>query len=111
MYDLVIRGGSVATADGVLFTDVAVLGERIAALGTGLDGQEVIDATGKIVLPGVIDPHVHFALPVGDYVSSDDFYSGGVAAASAGVETGVSSRRALRSQIASPSCWRPAMAR
>jgi len=87
MYDLVIRGGSVATADGVLFTDVAVLGERIAALGTGLDGQEVIDATGKIVLPGVIDPHVHFALPVGDYVSSDDFYSGSVAAACGGVTT------------------------
>lgn len=76
-----------ATADGVLFTDVAVLGERICALGGGLEGRETIDATGKIVLPGVIDPHVHFALPVGDYVSSDDFYSGGVAAACGGVTT------------------------
>ncbi len=87
MYDLVIRGGAVATAGGVLYTDIAVLGEKIAALGIGIDGHEVIDATGKIVLPGVIDPHVHFALPVGDYVSSDDFYSGSVAAACGGVTT------------------------
>ena len=87
MYDLVIRGGAVATAGGVLYTDIAVLGEKIAALGVGIDGREVIDATGKIVLPGVIDPHVHFALPVGDYVSSDDFYSGSVAAACGGVTT------------------------
>ncbi len=85
MYDLVIRGGSVVTPAGVLSTDVAVFGEKIAALGAPLEGREVIDAAGKLVFPGVIDPHVHFALPVGGSVSSDDFYSGSVAAACGGV--------------------------
>ena len=85
MYDLVIRGGSVVTPDGVLSTDVGIFGEKIAALGAALEGREVIDAAGKLVFPGVIDPHVHFALPVGGSVSSDDFYSGSVAAACGGV--------------------------
>ncbi|NLD98133.1 MAG: dihydropyrimidinase, partial [Synergistaceae bacterium] len=64
MYDLVIRGGSVVTPDGVLSTDVGIFGEKIAALGNALEGREMIDAAGKLVFPGVIDPHVHFALPV-----------------------------------------------
>jgi len=85
MYDLVIRGGSVVTPDGVLSTDVGIFGEKIAALGNALEGREMIDAAGKLVFPGVIDPHVHFALPVGGSVSSDDFYSGSVAAACGGV--------------------------
>ncbi len=46
-----------------------------------------MDASGKLVLPGAIDPHVHFSLPVGGTVSSDDFYSGSVAAACGGVTT------------------------
>lgn len=87
MYDLVIRGGTVVTSDGVLTTDIALYGEKIAALGDGLEGKETIDAMGKLVFPGVIDPHVHFALPVGGVVSSDDFYSGTAAAACGGVTT------------------------
>ena len=66
MFDLVIRGGTVVTPHGVGNWDVAVKGETIAALAApgsleaGSAGR-VIDATGKIVMPGGVDPHVHCA--------------------------------------------------
>ncbi|MEZ5850355.1 MAG: amidohydrolase family protein [Hyphomicrobiaceae bacterium] len=64
MLDLIIRGGDVVTPQGVMKADVAIQGETIAAvsapgaLGSGSAKRE-IDATGKIVMPGGIDPHVH----------------------------------------------------
>lgn len=66
MFDLIIRGDRVVTPHGVGAWDIAVKGEKIAALaapGTLEDGAagRVIDATGKIVMPGGIDPHVHCA--------------------------------------------------
>src|SRR2546427_656675 len=63
MLDLVIRGGRVVTPSGVGDWDVGVQGERIAALGAPgtLDAGRVIDATGKVVVPGGIDPHTHLA--------------------------------------------------
>lgn len=65
MFDLVIQGGQVVTPHGVGEWDVAVQGEKIAALGApgSLAGGagRVIDASGKIVMPGGIDPHVHCA--------------------------------------------------
>jgi dihydropyrimidinase len=73
MLDLIIRGGDVVTPQGVARCDVAVKGETIAAVaapGT-LDASatRAIDAAGKIVIPGGIDPHVHmhhqWILPVG----------------------------------------------
>ena len=68
MIDLIIRGGQVVTPGGVGDWDVAIQGEKIAALaqqGT-LPGDvgRVIDATGKIVVPGGIEPHAHVAQPV-----------------------------------------------
>lgn len=87
MYDLVIRGGTVVSPDGVRALDIAVRGERITAIGECLRGTESIDASGKLIFPGVIDPHVHFALSVGNTVSSDDFYTGTAAAAAGGVTT------------------------
>jgi len=64
MFDLVIRGDRVVTPAGVAACDLAIQGEKIAAVGAaGSFGAEtarrVIDATGKIVMPGGIDPHVH----------------------------------------------------
>ena len=64
MLDLIIRGGDVVTPQGVVKSDIAIAGETItaiatpAALATGTAHRE-IDATGKIVMPGGIDPHVH----------------------------------------------------
>jgi dihydropyrimidinase len=63
MYDSAVIGGSVATPDGVIRTDVAIKDGVIASVGTPVAPSQVtgrvIDATGKFVLPGVIDAHVH----------------------------------------------------
>ena len=64
MIDLVIRGDKVVTPLGVTACDILISGGRIAAMaGVGSvavpDGTRIIDATGKIVMPGGIDPHVH----------------------------------------------------
>ena len=85
--DIVIRNGMVVTPGGVVPADVGITGEHIAAVGEGLEGNREIDAGGCIVLPGAIDPHVHLQMPVGDYVSADDFASGTVAAALGGTTT------------------------
>jgi dihydropyrimidinase len=86
-YDLVIKGGRVATTAGTWRADVGVSGEKIAALGSDLSGAETIDATGKLVLPGVIDVHTHFELPFCGTVSADSFAEGSRAAAMGGVTT------------------------
>lgn len=77
-FDLIIRGGTVATASDVMSCDVGVRSGIIAALGLDLGSAEtVIDARGKLVLPGGIDSHVHIAQPSGPDISqSDDFESG-----------------------------------
>ncbi len=87
--DVVIRNGTLITPASVFPADVGVIGERIAALSEELEphGAVELDATGCYVLPGGIDPHVHLQMPVGDYVSSDDFTSGTVAAALGGTTT------------------------
>ncbi len=64
MIDLVVRGDTVVTPQGVGAYDLAITGERIVAVAAGgslpvPDGARLIDATGKIVIPGGIDPHVH----------------------------------------------------
>jgi dihydropyrimidinase len=68
MLDCVIRGGKVVTPHGVGAWDVGVEGERIAAIAAAgslpADTARVIDATGKLVIPGGIDPHVHTAWPI-----------------------------------------------
>ena len=65
MSDIVVRGGSVVAADGVMIADVAVADGRIERIGPALDlnGAEVNDATGLLVLPGAIDVHTHLRLP------------------------------------------------
>lgn len=60
IFDVVLRGGTVATASDVFKADVAVQGGTVAALGTDLPrGRSEIDAAGKLVLPGGIDAHAH----------------------------------------------------
>ena len=78
MFDLVVRGGTVVAADGVMLCDIGIRDGRIVALAMGLAaGKREVDATGLYVLPGGIDSHVHISQPSGDgIVMADDFQSG-----------------------------------
>ena len=83
---VMIRGGRVITAVDDYFGDVYIDGEKVAAIGRDLPfgADRVIDAAGKLVIPGGIDPHTHFDLPFGGTVSADDFETGTIAAAHGG---------------------------
>src|SRR5205814_4322947 len=83
--DIVIRGGQVVTADAVFTADVAIAGDKIVAVGSAPGAKKIIDATGKYVLPGAIDSHVHFRAPGYDY--KEDWQTGTGAAARGGVTT------------------------
>jgi len=87
--DLIIRNGKVVLRDGIRWVDIGVKGGKIVTAGKRLGGtaKRVIDADGKLVLPGIIDAHVHFQLPVGGITTADDFFSGTRAAACGGVTT------------------------
>lgn len=89
MAKVLIRGGTLITAEKTHIADVLIDGERISSIGQNLseDDAEVVDAEGKFILPGGVDPHVHLDLPMFDTVSSDDYYTGGKAAAFGGTTT------------------------
>lgn len=86
---MIIKGGTVVTASESFKADVAVSDGIITAIGEGLDttGAKVVDATGKLVLPGAIDAHTHMAMPFGGTVSADSYLSGTRAAVCGGVTT------------------------
>ncbi|MBI5210902.1 MAG: dihydropyrimidinase [Elusimicrobia bacterium] len=89
-YDLVVRGGTVATAAGRFVADVGVRGERVAALGdlgAPPAGAKVVDARGMIVVPGGIDAHTHLDMPFGGSTTADDFATGSEAALFGGTTT------------------------
>ncbi len=77
-FDLVVKGGTIATASDIFKADIAIRGGKIVQIGEQLDGgAQTIDASGKYVLPGGIDSHVHISQPSGDgIVMADDFESG-----------------------------------
>src|SRR5881396_3444079 len=83
---VLIKGGRVITAADDYVADVFIDGERISLIGESLDvaADKVIDATGKYVLPGCIDPHTHLDMPFGGTVTVDDVTSGHTAAAFGG---------------------------
>ncbi|MGJ5068862.1 dihydropyrimidinase [Bradyrhizobium sp. SZCCHNRI1009] len=85
-FDTVIRNGTVATASDTYQADVAIRQGRIAAIGEAItDADEIVDATGLLVLPGGIDSHVHISQPSGPgIVMADDFESATRAAAFGG---------------------------
>ncbi len=87
MYELVITNGTIVTAEATTHADLGIARGRVAAIGTGLRGRDALDAAGKLVLPGAIDEHVHLEMPVGEFASSDDFFTGTVAAACGGTTT------------------------
>ncbi len=86
MLDLVITGGTVATASDTFKCDVGIRDGRVVALGGALgEAREVIDARDRLVLPGGIDSHIHLAQPSGPgIVMADDFESGTRSAAFGG---------------------------
>lgn len=88
-FDLVIRGGTVATAGDVADCDIGIRSGQVAALGARLgEGTQEIDASGLIVTPGGVDTHCHLDQPMSDgSVMADDFESGTVSAAFGGTTT------------------------
>jgi dihydropyrimidinase len=89
-FDTIIRNGSVVTATDTYTADVAIVNGKITAIGTDLPAQNagrILDATGKLVLPGGIDVHTHLDMPFGGTTSADDFETGTRAAAFGGTTT------------------------
>lgn len=89
MTKTLITGGTLITAADTFQADILIEGEKIVLLGQDLEitGARVVDASGMLVMPGGIDPHVHLDLPMFDTVSSDDHYTGHKAAAFGGTTT------------------------
>lgn len=88
--DLLIKGGTVVTAKSSFKADVAVKNGKITAIGANLKPEqktEVVDAKGKLVLPGAIDGHTHLAMPFGGTIATDDYHTGTRAAACGGTTT------------------------
>jgi dihydropyrimidinase len=85
----IISGGQVVTSSNSFEADVLIDGETIDALGSfpEIEADRRIDATGKLVLPGGVDPHTHLETPLKGTITIDDFYSGTVAAAVGGTTT------------------------
>jgi len=87
MIDLLVKNGSVVTPEATLPNDVAVTDGKIIGVGAwGVFGEAKveIDARGKLVLPGLLDPHVHIAHPFKEGVSQDDFFTATCSAAYGG---------------------------
>lgn len=92
-----IKNGTLVTAGETFQADVLIQDERIARIVSnelnagaptfGVDPDQIIDASGKLILPGGVDPHVHLDLPMFNTVSSDDHYTGHKAAAFGGTTT------------------------
>ena len=84
-----LRGGTLVTAERSFPADLLIEGETIKEIGPEIQASdaEVLDARGKLLLPGGVDPHTHFDLEMFDTVSSDDHYTGHKAAAFGGTTT------------------------
>src|SRR3989337_1849903 len=86
---LLIKSGTLVTHEGSAKADILIDGETIREVGAGLNAPDakIVDAFGKLVMPGGVDPHTHFDLEMFDTVSSDDHYTGHKAAAFGGTTT------------------------
>ena len=87
--DLLIKNGTIVTASETFVGDLAIDEGKIVCVGTDLlvVADKVVDAAGKLVLPGAIDAHTHLAMPFGGTVSADGYLAGTRAAACGGVTT------------------------
>ena len=86
---VLIRNGNVITAVDNYLADVLIDDGKVAVIGAKLtmEADRTIDAAGKLVIPGGIDPHTHMELPFGGTFASDDFRTGTIAAAYGGTTT------------------------
>jgi len=89
MFDTVIQGGTIYAPNNTFVGDIGITGETIGEIkeGGGLAGSNVIDASGKCVFPGFIDPHVHIHLPFMGTNAIDDHESATKAALVGGTTT------------------------
>jgi dihydropyrimidinase len=89
-FDTIIRNGSVVTATDTYQADIGIANGKIAAIAKDLPTQsasQILDAAGRLVLPGGIDVHTHLDMPFGGTNSADDFETGTRAAAFGGTTT------------------------
>jgi dihydropyrimidinase len=86
---ILIKNGRIVTAVDDYYADIFIDGETIAQIGKDLSVQadDIIDAKGRLLFPGGIDPHTHMDMPFGGTTSADDFESGTIAAAFGGTTT------------------------
>ncbi|MFY9555794.1 MAG: dihydropyrimidinase [Blastocatellia bacterium] len=86
---VLIKNGNVVTAVDNYHADILIEGDKVAVIGNSLsmEADRTIDASGKLVIPGGIDPHTHMELPFGGTFASDDFRTGTIAAAHGGTTT------------------------
>ena len=88
--DMIIKNGTVVTASDMFKADIGIENGKIVEISGKIDeslAKHVVDAEGKLVLPGAIDAHTHLAMPFGGTISSDDYYAGTRAAACGGTTT------------------------
>ncbi|MYL18497.1 dihydropyrimidinase [Halobacillus litoralis] len=85
----IIKNGTIVTAADTYQADLLIEDEKIAMIGHDFDeaSAEVVDAAGRYIFPGAIDPHTHLEMPFGGTVSKDDFETGTIAAAHGGTTT------------------------
>src|SRR3978361_1240373 len=89
-FDTLIVNGTVATASDTYSADIAITGGRVGAIAARLPRENcknILDAKGKLVMPGGIDVHTHLDMPFGGTRSADDFETGTRAAAFGGTTT------------------------
>lgn len=89
VFDIIIKNGKIITANGLFDGDLAIDSGVIACLGKSIENRadKIIDVKGKLVLPGLVDPHVHMDFEISGMANRDDFKSGSIAAAFSGITT------------------------
>lgn len=86
-YDLILKNGKIVSPEAIIECDVAIVGEKIAALGkfSEVDSKKVIDVKGKYVMPGVIEAHMHCQAPFQGCLGANTFYEQSISGAFGGV--------------------------
>jgi dihydropyrimidinase len=102
-FDIVIRGGTVVTDTSETLADIGITGERIAAIGPGLRGATIIDATGLLVMPGGVDTHCHLEqLRADGTADEENFVTGSISALAGGTTTAITFSTQFKGQPIAP---------